>query len=102
MISRNPIAPPRPVPSGFGWIDHRFLRDGHICRVSREAIALYLLLVLAADSNGISFYGDRLIRHLLGFSQPDFENARGELVSAGLVAWEKPVYQLLELAAGRR
>ena len=66
MISREPLAPPRPVPRGFGWIDHRFLRDGHIRLRTHRELSLYLLLVLAADSRGVSFYGDRLARRILG------------------------------------
>ena len=30
MTAKEPLVPPRPIPAGFGWIDHRFLRDGHI------------------------------------------------------------------------
>ena len=99
MISREPLAPPRPVPRGFGWIDHRFLRDGHIRLRTPRELSLYLLLVLAADGRGVSFYGDRLARRILGLGREEFENARAGLVSAGLVAWEPPVYQMLALPA---
>ena len=90
MISREPIAPPRPVPPGFGWIDHRLLRDGHVRLRTCQELSLYLLLVLAAD---------RLARHILGLGREEFENARAGLVSAGLVAWEPPLYQVLALPA---
>ena len=99
MISREPLAPPRPVPRGFGWIDHRFLRDGHIRLRTHRELSLYLLLVLAADSRGVSFYGDRLARRILGLGQGEFEQAREGLVSAGLVAWGRPLYQVLEIPA---
>ena len=99
MISREPIAPPRPVPNGFGWIDHRLLRDGHVRLRTCQELSLYLLLVLAADSRGVSFYGDRLARHILGLGREEFENARAGLVSARLVAWEPPLYQVLEVPA---
>jgi len=97
MITRNPIVTPRQFPAGFGWIDHRFLRCGHIRSCSTQALALYLLLVLAADSRGISFYGDRLIRHLLGFGQEEFEEARACLLNNNLIVWERPVYQVIAL-----
>lgn len=99
MISREPLAPPRPVPQGFGWIDRRFLRDGHLRLRTRNALSLYLLLVLAADSRGVSFYGDRLVRHLLGLGAEELESAREELVGAGLVAWSRPIYQVLSIPA---
>ena len=97
MTNKEPLAPPRHIPAGFGWIDHRFLRDGHIRLRTRNGLALYLLLVLAADRQGVSFYGDRLIRHILGFGEAEFEEAREELVHVRLVAWSRPVYQVLEL-----
>ena len=54
-------APPR----GFGWIDHRLLRDGYIGRCSAQALALYVLLVCASDAQGLSYYSDARIAQLL-------------------------------------
>ena len=39
----------RRVPSQFSWVDHRLVRDRHICRCSAQALALYLFLVTVAD-----------------------------------------------------
>jgi hypothetical protein len=39
----------RRVPQQFSWIDHRLVRDRHICGRSAEALALYLLLVTVAN-----------------------------------------------------
>src|ERR1700681_2151067 len=33
------------LPRGFGWIDHRLLRDGYISHCSPQGLALYVLLV---------------------------------------------------------
>ena len=99
MISRDPIAPPRPVPNGFGWIDHRLLRDGHVRLRTCQELSLYLLLVLAADSRGVSFYGDRLACGVLGLSAERLRLARENLVSADLVAFEAPLDQVLEVPA---
>jgi hypothetical protein len=41
--SRSRRAPPR----GFGWIDHRLLRDGYISRCSVQALAFGGELILA-------------------------------------------------------
>jgi hypothetical protein len=32
------------LPRGFGWIDHRLLRDGYLGHCSPEALALYVFL----------------------------------------------------------
>jgi hypothetical protein len=40
-------------PRGFGWIDHRLLRDGYLGRCSTESLALYVLLVCASDAQGL-------------------------------------------------
>lgn len=98
-ITKNPIRPVRDVAPGFGWADHRLLRDGHLRACSTQALALYLLLVLAADGQGLSYYGDRLVRHLLGLSGDQLENARDCLVRNGLVAYEAPLYQVLAVPA---
>ena len=89
----------RRVPNGFGWADHRLLRDGHLRLCTPDAMALYLLLVLASDSCGVSFYGDRLACGVLGLSAERLRLARENLVSADLVAFEAPLYQVLEIPA---
>ena len=43
------------LPRGFGWIDHRLLRDGYISHCSPQALALYVLLVCASDAQGLSY-----------------------------------------------
>lgn len=90
----------RRVPVGFGWADHRLLREGHLRLLTPDAMALYLLLVLASDGEGLSFYGDGLTSSLLGLSRERLDRARANLVSADLVAWQEPLYQLLEIPQG--
>jgi len=89
----------RRIPHGFGWVDHRILRNGFLRLCTPDAMALYLLLVLAADGNGVSFYGDRLLCSTLGLSMQRLESARDNLVHADLIAWQAPLYQVLELPA---
>jgi hypothetical protein len=86
-------APPR----GFGWIDHRLLRDGYIGRCSPQALALYVLLVCASDAQGLSYYSDPRIAQLLTLEPGTLSQARRELIGLGLIAYQKPLYQLLSL-----
>jgi hypothetical protein len=86
-------APPR----GFGWIDHRLLRDGYIGRCSVQALALYVLLVCASDAQGLSYYSDPRIAQLLTLEPATLAQARQELIGLGLIAYQKPLYQLLSL-----
>ena len=82
---------------GFGWIDHRLLRHGYLERCSSQALALYLLLVCASDAQGLSYYSDRRVAQLLSLELAALSHARGELIRLGLIAYQKPIYQLLSL-----
>jgi hypothetical protein len=85
------------LPRGFGWIDHRLLRDGYIGRCSPQALALYVLLVCASDAQGLSYYSDPRIGQLLTLEPATLSEARRELIGLGLIAYQKPLYQLLSL-----
>jgi hypothetical protein len=87
----------RQVPPQFSWIDHRLVRDKHIAGRSTEALALYLLLVTVADGQGLSYYSDAGIGRLLPLDGPALDRARQELIRAGLIGYEKPLYQVLSL-----
>jgi hypothetical protein len=87
----------RRVPRQFSWVDQRLVRDRHITRCDPEALALYLFLVTVADAQGLSFYADASIGHLLSLSTQHLEQAREVLVGAGLIAYEAPLYQVLAL-----
>ena len=85
------------LPRGFGWIDHRLLRDGYISRCSPQALALYVLLVCASDAQGLSYYSAPRIAQLLSLEPAALFEARRELIELGLIAYQKPLYQLLSL-----
>jgi len=87
----------RRVPEQFSWIDHRLVRDRHICRCSADALALYLFLVTVADGQGLSYYSDPMIGRLLPLDAPALAGARQELIAAGLLAYKRPLYQVLAL-----
>jgi hypothetical protein len=85
------------LPRGFGWIDHRLLRDGYISHCSPQALALYVLLVCASDAQGLSYYSTPRIAQLLQLEPVALSEARRELIGLGLIAYQKPLYQLLSL-----
>ena len=86
----------RPPPQ-FSWVDQRLVREGYLRRCHPEALALYLFLVTVADARGLSFWGDDSIRRELTLSPATLTEARAELMTAGLIAWAAPLYQVLAL-----
>jgi hypothetical protein len=89
----------RKVPSQFSWIDHRLVRDRHVCRCSHQGLALYLFLVTVCDGQGLSYYSDASIMRLLKLDRADLARARQELINARLIAYQCPLYQVLALEA---
>lgn len=99
MIIKTPILPKRlrKVPKSFSWIDHRLVRDRHIERLSHGAMALYLFLVCVGDRQGLSYYSDQSLVDKLKMEAAVLDHARSELIAADLVAWQRPIYQVLGL-----
>jgi hypothetical protein len=87
----------RRVPPQFSWIDQSLVRDKHICGLSTNSLALYLFLVTVGDAEGLSYYSDAAIERYLGVHPVVVAQGRAELVSAGLVAYSTPLYQVLSL-----
>jgi len=92
----------RRIRGGFSWIDRRFVRDRWVDRLSSDEIALYLFLVAVADKDGLSFYSEARIAGTLKLGREDVARARGRLLELGLIAFEPPLYQVLELEARDR
>jgi hypothetical protein len=99
MIVKSVLRPERlrQVPAGFGWVDHRLVRHGFICRCDHPGLALYLFLVTVADAQGLSYYSDGAICRRLRLEPRQLTAARQQLVQAELVAYQKPLYQVLAL-----
>ena len=99
MIKKRPIHPQRirRIPSQFSWVDHRLVRDRHIESCSHSALALYLFLVTVSDQDGLSYYSDASVMSRLGMDAQILWLARQDLIRAGLVAYEDPLYQVLSL-----
>jgi hypothetical protein len=58
---------------------------------------LYLFLLTVADAEGLSFYSDPALVRILTLDSAALAQARRELLEAHLIAYEKPLYQVLSL-----
>lgn len=81
---------------GWSWIDRRFLRE-KAPDLDRDAILLYFFLAAVGDKHGLSFWSDVTVAGRLRMTETSLERARGELESCDLIAYEKPLYQVLSL-----
>jgi len=91
----------RQVPAQFSWVDHRLVRDNFLRLADPAAWALYLVLVTVADAQGLSYYSDTTLSRLLKMEEPQLARCREQLVAAELVAYQKPLYQVLALPPAR-
>ena len=90
MPRKPSIPPPRPdfirtPPQGFGWLDGRLLKEGWLQRLGPEPIAVLVLLVLAADRHGASFYGRERMAARLGIDRDAIDQALNRLLELGLI-----------------
>jgi hypothetical protein len=99
MIPKRLLRPERlrQVPPSFNWVDHRLVRDHYIERCDCTSLALYLFLVTVSDVQGLSYYSDASVCRRLRIDPLQLSAARAQLEKAGLVAFEKPLYQVLSL-----
>jgi hypothetical protein len=81
----------------FGFIPHRFLRDGFLSALDRDELALYVFLVLAANRDGVSFYGYDAICSALAFTVDHYLAARNGLIAKELLAFDGTRFQVLDL-----
>lgn len=87
----------RKVPPQFSWIDHRLVQENYFLRCDHSAWALYLFLTSVADAEGLSYYSEAALMRRLKMDLQGLSASRRQLVQAGLVAYEKPLYQVLSL-----
>lgn len=87
----------RKIPAQFSWVDHRLVRERYIERCDAHAAALYLFLVTVADAQGLSYYSDASLGRSLSTDPVRLSKARGDLIGAGLIAYQRPLYQVLAL-----
>jgi hypothetical protein len=99
MVEKVVLVPERlrrPPPTGWSWVDRRFLPE-HGDYLSREALLLYWFLAAVADRQGLSFYSDATLTCRLRLAQPVLEKARKELLERDLIACRLPLVQVLSL-----
>lgn len=102
MIHKQLIRPDRvrQVPPSFNWVDHRLVRDNHLNRCDCTSLALYLFLITVSDVQGLSYYSDAAIGRRLKLDPLQLSSARRQLEQADLIAFRKPLYQVLSLDSG--
>lgn len=100
MIRKVVLCPERlrRLPPQFSWIDQRLVREGYLRRCDSEALALYLFLVTVADAQGLSYYGEERLGRALGLTSASLPRARAGLIGASLIAYQAPLYQVLDLS----
>jgi hypothetical protein len=97
---RAPIVPDRVRTTRgqtFAFVPHRFLRDGFFVSLGPDELRLYLLLVLAADRHGVSFYGYESICSVLEVDVQRYLEARNALIDRDLVAFDGTRFHVLAL-----
>jgi hypothetical protein len=82
---------------GFAFIPNRFLRDGFFVSLSPMERSLYLLLVLAGDRQGVSFYHYDRLSSILELVIDDYIRARNALLDKDLIATDGTRIQVLSL-----
>lgn len=87
----------RRIPGQFSWIDQRLVRDRYLQRCDHGALALYLVLVTVGDAEGLSYYAEATLERMLRMEHAQLLHARRQLCQAGLLVYEKPLYQILSL-----
>ena len=87
----------RQIPPSFSWVDHRLIRHARLRDCDHSAWALYLFLVTVADIQGLSYYSDAAIGRHLKLDPLSLAAARRQLEAADLIAYRKPLYQVLGL-----
>ncbi len=87
----------RQIPPQFSWIDHRLIRHQHLRECDPPAWALYLVSVTVADAQGLSYYSDAALCRMLHLAPEQLTQARQQLLAADVLAYEKPLCQVLAL-----
>ena len=104
-IHKTPILPQRLRSidgQNFTFLPHRFLREGFFASLASDELRLYVLLVLAADRHGLSFYHYDSICSLLEIPLERYLRARNALIDKDLIAFDGTRFQVLSLPAQPR
>jgi hypothetical protein len=80
-------------------VDQRLVRERYIDQLSHAACALYLFLITVADAQGLSYYAEPSLCQRLSLTVSEIHQARQVLITRGLIAYQRPLYQVLALDA---
>ena len=99
MMEKRILCPERvrKIEGSFAFVQHRFLRDGFWVSLTRDELLLYLLLVMAADRVGLSYYGYDKLCTLLCLPVDEYIVARNALIEKDLIAFDGQLFQVLSL-----
>ena len=99
MIEKHLLRPQRQrrIPPSFSWVDHRLVRQEYLPRADHRTWVLYLFLVTVADVQGLSYYSDASLGRHLHLDTVQLSAARRQLIDLDLIAYRKPLYQVLSL-----
>lgn len=89
----------RKISGSFAFIEHRFLRDGFFKSLTPDELQLYLFLILAANKDGVSWYGYDKICSLLRRTVDEYITIRNSLLDKDLIASDGTFFQVLSLPA---
>lgn len=87
--------------ASYGIVDRKLLFDKYLHRLSLEAMAVYLFLILAADRDGRSFYSNASIIEILRLPGLKLSHARQELIEANLIRYRRPYWWVESLTRAR-
>ena len=73
------------------------MQENYFTRCDHSAWTLYLFLVSVADCDGLSYYSDASLMRRLKMDELQVSGSRRQLIEYGLIAFEKPLYQVLSL-----
>ena len=99
-MTAGPLRPDRVRRIGgesFAFVPHRFLREGFFAALTLEERSLYLLLLLAGDREGVSFYGYDRLCSTLELPLELYLEARNGLMAKDLIAFDGRRFQALSL-----
>lgn len=99
MIEKTPLCPQRvrKIAGSFAFIEHRFSRQGFLASLSHHELLLYVLLILVAARNGLSYYSFDKLCTLLRLFLDDYLVARNALIQKDLITFDGLLFQVLSL-----
>lgn len=99
MITKRILNPKRirTIESGFGFVPHRFIKNGFLQTLSKDELILYFFLALVSDRIGLSFYSYDSICNLLGLDINEYLEARNRLIERDLISFDSNIFQVLSL-----